>query len=191
MQGSGSTRDDRRRFTLLDVMILVAAAAFGALGGKLYHQDQARITIGASSIPTGFFEPWPFRVVSELAPFLMAATVGLSVLRLIRPRPPWRRLVRQPGTAACLAGLYTLASVALFGLLYAVVSRGLLGYTASYSLGSQFYSFCAMFGANVTLVWLTMAALGCWRPERSWIDRAGRTLGAVAILLWLALHFVI
>jgi hypothetical protein len=35
--------------------------------------------------------------------------------------------------------------------------------------------------AAVAAVWLVTALADCWRPEKTWIDRAGRGLG----LFWL------
>jgi hypothetical protein len=178
--------DARRRFTLLDVMILVAAVAFGAARSRWYHQQQASLS--------GFVRlPWPLPIGAEVAPFLMAATIALFVMRLRQPRPRWRRLVRQPGTAACLAGIFTLAMGGLDALhmLIGWLTGGPSFTYITYTLGGHLYGFCVGFGAAVALVWLTMAVLGCRRPEKSWIDRAGRFLGWGAIAYWLVFRVML
>jgi hypothetical protein len=44
----------------------------------------------------------------------------------------------------------------------------------------------------VGAVWLVTAMAGCWRPEKTWLDRTGRALGVFWLLLtvayWLSLH---
>jgi hypothetical protein len=35
----------------------------------------------------------------------------------------------------------------------------------------------------VLVAWLVLLAIGCFRPERDWVDRAGRALG----IYWIAL----
>jgi hypothetical protein len=46
----------------------------------------------------------------------------------------------------------------------------------------------------VAAVWLFAALAGCWRPEKTWVDRTGRALGAfwllVAAAYWLSVWAV-
>src|SRR4051794_2450571 len=78
----------RRRATLLDVMVLVAATALGMA------LSQAVLTDGPWWVP-GFYLTWTFHGPPGVQVACLAS--GLLVLRMVRPRPRWRRIVRQPG----------------------------------------------------------------------------------------------
>jgi hypothetical protein len=39
-----------------------------------------------------------------------------------------------------------------------------------------------MMGITVSAVWIVLWLIGAWRPEPSWIDRAGRVVG----IYWVA-----
>jgi hypothetical protein len=39
-----------------------------------------------------------------------------------------------------------------------------------------------VFGFAVLAIWSVLGLSGAWRPERSWIDRAGRALGAYWVI---------
>ncbi len=115
-------------------------------------------------------------------PFGIAWTAALVPLRLIRPRPPWRLLARQPGwVAACMA---------MLGLGLAAIGAGvaLLGWgqTPSRSDAIQQSLFVVVPGAIAPMIlgaWATLLLNRRWRPERSWVDRLGRALG----LYWIAM----
>jgi hypothetical protein len=175
---SGRVRDTRRRLTVLDAMVLVAAAGFALEGARWNQQGAYR----PWSIPG---MPWAFRFGTVSSPFLVAGAVGLLVLRLRPPRPRLRRLVRQPGTSACLALL--LAVVIHYGLNFALpmqlVALGLTRLKLTLIPFSQYWGLYQTIGDVTLIVWLTQATLGAWRPERFWIDRAGRLLGATVIAL--------
>ena len=96
-----------RKFTILDAMILVAAAAGGlALG---------RTTGFAHHYGVVSEQNWLGRMADDRLniglgiPFLITLTPAVLILRLNRPRPRWRRLTRQPGGAACCAAIVPIA----------------------------------------------------------------------------------
>src|SRR5690242_12341334 len=72
---------------LLDAMVLVAATA---LALALVKRLDGPLWGGC-----------PAPVAKEL-PCLLVGTATVLVLRLRRPRPSWRRLMRQPGAVACV-----------------------------------------------------------------------------------------
>jgi hypothetical protein len=39
-------------------------------------------------------------------------------------------------------------------------------------------------GGAVVLVWLALALAGAWRPDPDWIDRSGRAVGTVLIVVY-------
>ncbi|HEX8201705.1 MAG TPA: hypothetical protein VF590_14580 [Isosphaeraceae bacterium] len=174
----------RRPFTVLDAILLVAATATGLSILRETHGDLWRHEVmNFRGKPVGkavlngivalnwfvicFAQPW---------------TVALLALRLRRPRPPLRRLARQPGMVAGAAVSLVLAVFAAAGAL-----RVALGSSSS-SAWADFVSDFALWveafvpGSAVAGAWLTLGLGRRWRPEPSWIDRAGRIVG----LFWLA-----
>jgi hypothetical protein len=152
------------------------------------------------------------RQVTDVSrPFPMTWTPAIAVPGLRRPRLPRRRLFRRPGMAACAAATPVLVGVIVGHVLmraWAVwtaqailavwtmspVSPGSIAGPATpvqqfqFKLGSivtdAAYAEDAIAGA-----WLIMALGGWWRPERGWIDRLGRALGAAWLVL-MAVGFV-
>jgi hypothetical protein len=104
------------------------------------------------------------QIISQLSGvtifFLMFYTVILFVIRLLPPRPPLRKLARQPGVWA--SGTATLALALVIWVPY---FKPVTIPTA------------------VCVAWLVLALSGGWQSESSWLDRAGRLLGCC----WIAL----
>lgn len=190
MQGPTSPRN----FTVRDAAILVAATAI-ALGLTRSYPIWIK-----SALKTSTLADWsPWRTAIEWSEYIcfatmpvgMCMTVAVLAMRLIRPRPPFRRLVRQPGTTASVAFVFSL----LLGLLQSVTGALTLDHIADI-LDLLFFMFkpvnntdfscivgfcqCLGFlgsGRVVAVAWLVLALTRSWRPEPSWIDRAGRVLG--------------
>lgn len=182
-QGPVARPIPRRRFTVLDAMVLTGAIAIGCWAelrnlGWLLNPDDP--------------EPWLFwtirgrRFLVRTAPFASAATMALLFLRLLQPRPPVSRLARQPGFVACLA-----ASLVLFvggSMTFSGVSRNTyLPWRGLHFTDFFFYLLQpferAEVGFAVAASWLVLIVGRRWRPEPSWIDRCGRAVGAYWILL--------
>src|SRR5262249_4351146 len=120
-------------------------------------------------------------------------TVALLILRLRAPRPSARRLARQPGAMA-LASATLVAATCLVALGLAGVACSLMGgfewslaFFVDSAWGVRIYSLIliGLPGWGVAGAWLTLIVGGRWRPEPSWIDRAGRLAGVVWIALLL------
>lgn len=128
-------------------------------------------------------------------PVLLALTLGAVVVRARRPRPSWRRVMRQPGATACLVALvwFTLAVAVLGGVVALIYlkpgsdsPREPLGEIAAGIL--VLLTFCtAPVAASVLVSWLVMAIQRGWRCERSWIDRFGWLLGCGWMLIGAAI----
>ena len=103
--------------------------------------------------------------------FLFFLIPACLILRLRRPRPPLRMVIRQPGFAACAAPV----AVVLAALPLAFVTPSELAGQVI-EIGGQ-----ALAVAAVPLAWLSLIATRRWNPEPSWIDRLGRVLG----VLWM------
>jgi hypothetical protein len=167
-----------RRFTLLDGMILIGAIAV-ALGVLRGHP--AKIHWRQYWNRSGSNVGWPdaqfvlYLVVVAMPP-AASATLAALTIRLRKPRPKWRRLVRQPGLAACVA----VVSAWAVGATYLAALRCLF----PNSLASWDTPYLASFvlsmlgGFAVIIAWTTQALARSARPERSWVDRLGRLVGA-------------
>ena len=186
----------RRRFTLVDGMILVAAVAFGfGLLHSWYPYCSMFWALFFERLPS--LKAWSKDLIqyfltlflSSAMPFAVSATVATMGSRLRGPRPRSRRLARQPGWMACLAASLGLLSAWAFTW-------------ARYSTSSSFIRCChlsppddgmeyntfshvaaQLAGFAVVVAWATLLAGRRWRAEPSWVDRLGRLVG----LAWIAM----
>jgi hypothetical protein len=169
-----------RRLTLADGLILIAAAAAGFAIARIPQATNPGVPV-ANGDEVSLFER---SMISTYWASLLVM-IALIPLRLMRPRPPIRRIRRQPGFIACLIVAFGIAHMAL----YFAVQRfkqptlwaniDVLSLIVSPSIGSIMIS-----------AWLVLAVSGGWRPEASWIDRTGRLLAIAWIGRYLIHVFV-
>jgi hypothetical protein len=166
---------------MVDAMVLIAAAAIAFVS----VQYQGLLWI----LPEKWFPPKngilrppeDGDLAALISTFLVPFTVALFALRLRRPRPSRRRLLGQPGFAACAIATTTMVLICLDQqrFLY-LVYRKLTPFTLN-SLFILNYRIDVSFAPAG--LWALMAACGRWHAEPSWIDRAGRIVGTLWILL--------
>jgi hypothetical protein len=163
-----------RRITLADGSILIAAVAVGLAIGRIPQNvngsddSPSLIVMGLMSIY------WASLMVM----------VALIPLRLMKPRPPWRRVRRQPGFIACAAVAFGVVHRALY---FGVIRFWQPAFWANYNVLSLIAS--ASIGWIIISAWFVLAVSGSWRPEPSWIDRSGRVL-AIAWIVRYLIHLV-
>jgi hypothetical protein len=97
--------------------------------------------------------------VGLLSAVLLGLTLVQPVLRLSRPRPPFREIMRQSGLVACL------------GIIIGTLIATDLSWLAGVDVGYWF-----ILAALSLLLWPLLGVYP-WRPEASWIDRLGRAVG--------------
>jgi hypothetical protein len=165
----------RRKFTLADVMIVVAAAAVGALLLRAHREERdARRLVYSQSYVVDYG--------AEASPFLLVVAPTILALRAIPPRPRARRLFRQPGTVACLVTVFDRL------ILLVRVSRDYALHHRPFPV--QLFIITALrSGLLVAEAWAVLALARAWRPEASWVDRAGRAYGVLMIGIWALLFF--
>jgi hypothetical protein len=189
-----------RRFNLGDALILIAAVAAG-LAGARFQAEWFEWTPD-DLWPKLPLSPWrrlriAAPMVAQLAtPALLSGSAAVVLCRLRAPRPRRVRLWRQPGFLACLAACSPFAWK--FAPTFAVILRvtasarrpvppgGLDwgGPSVDWSdllpnvLPAQVYAAPA-----VLLAWLVTWAAGRCRLEPSWIDRTGRAIGVLWLLV--------
>jgi hypothetical protein len=164
-----------RRLTLADLQILVAAAGAAAMVLAMLRREEEYVRARFNPVrplPTGFW-PWLIRLLAVL----VVASLALLVLRLRQPRPSRWRCFRQPGTAACVASIFS-ASLSVLRNVMDVNPYSIANPLAFYICGLD------RIGSSVVLVWLTLALAGAWRPAPDWIDRSGRVLGVILIAVY-------
>jgi hypothetical protein len=182
---------DRRPLTLGDAAVWIAATgvSFGLFRaidsqlGRLYSGPLKGVLLGIA--------------------LLLTWTPALLALRLRRPRPVLRRLVRQPGVAALAAATTVLAVGALDTAIVAIVR--LIRVTASSQTGPRMRvprppdptwwigplaHFVPLIGFAVIGAWVLLALSGRRRPDPGWIDRLGRLLGVAWVALSLVVAFI-
>ena len=191
----------RRRFHLLDAVILVAATAV-ASGIAVWIDRASGLEFSWSDVPRLFAELsaqappgadnhfGTFILVVEVVfglgllvlPFVAMWTVAIVPIRLLGPRPRFRRLARQPGMMAAI--------VASLGIAIAVVQVACTVLCSAFGgqvdiLGVLLLSggIASYPGLAVFFAWLTLLAGGRWRTEPDWVDRAGRAFGAYWIVM--------
>ncbi len=181
------TTTPSRTFTLLDGMILVAASAVAIASSR---------EIGIGGVFDGWSkQDWSGRMdavlqtgVDVLIPSLPVITPALLVLRLRRPRPPLRRLLLQPGAVAC--------AVAAVGMVVGVLDGSVEYAVNAINAGTPSVPHRNLIGlVDASLRPVAFAVPVCWgllatsrlcRPEPSWIDRTGRVVGILWVVLALA-----
>ena len=170
-----------RPFTLLDLLILVAATGVGLGAMRAMSPDHDMYIASYTPIPPPTWPNWVSVVVLGwafyLSPLLAAWTLGILGLRLRRPRP--RRLALQLGWVACCSATAGIAAGAVMTLV------GILG---RFGVIHYFDLVPYPVGVAVLAAWAQLAASGLWRPRGDWVDRAGRVIGmawmAMVPLLW-------
>jgi len=177
-----------RRLTMADLMILVAATAIGiALTRSVVAAIYTEADRADSYLSVGWYKIY-WRTVSGTG--LSVATVTILVLRLRSPRPSLRRLARQPGAMACAAATLNMViglfAAGVFAVLVSVPRLPVGGFFWTILRLHSFPYFIPYSGQAVAGAWLVLIVGRTWRAEPSWIDRAGRLLGAC----WLVLYFI-
>lgn len=202
----------RRRFTLLDGIVLVAAFAGGLKGHQVVQAVLARSRMSQGAVGAGEvirdirargFLKVPLHVTywaESAMPWLMTAAFVLLALRLIPPRPARARLVGRHGSLAIRATVGTIAATWLsYALALLPLERaGLISADMpSWAHKPVFHlvslSAMAAAGAAVAASWLT-ASCRRSRGRADWIDRTGVALGVVMIAatpfyLWISLLY--
>jgi len=184
-----------RTLTLFDAVVLVAATASAFALFRIMRIDYLA---GGRQL---FFALIVQHGAETILPFLMMWSLAVAGLRLRQPRPPFRKLARQPGMIACCAVMLTLV-IEVIGIIVgelmllpnAVIPRTIPPYVAL-SLGRGILHnvrgivvLQSNAGGAVAAAWLILKLAGVWRSEPTWIDRFGRALGVSWLAVNIAVH---
>jgi hypothetical protein len=176
-----------REFRLSDAMILLAGLAISlSMGAYLFvfFLDAFRHLCreALDNVMATFVNPlWFWSVIErglrntfwyglQVLEILLGGMIpAFLVIRLRRPRPPLRCLIRQPGTVAAVA--------AVFGLFWVT---GWLHILFADRITSESGAAIAA-GGTVALAWIVLSLSGWGIAEPGWIDRLGRLLGIASV----------
>jgi hypothetical protein len=176
------------QFTLMDLLILIAGIAVGCWivpEDPFLAMQRTIENFTAHGLTRGTMSFTSHALIHFSQPVAVAWTITVLVLAL-RRGPSLRHLAIQPGfIAGSVVALTTLiaapanhaaASLNLVsGLPLIVEIQVRLGYALMFER--------AECGVAVSAAWLTLILGRRWRPQRDWIDRAGRCLGGY----WIAM----
>lgn len=190
-------RHGNRPFRGLDALVLVIATAAGAAGAvdsrsrhmataEFMGHEAAPLWDRPSHLAPAVFTTW--------AVALVPLTAAVALLRLAPPRPSFQRLWRQPGFLACIAVLFAIGwrlfilvkrwAAEVAPPLMSVVSESWPYQLLEFAY-DRLFALEANAGGIVAIAWIVAWLAGRWRPEPSWIDRAGCLLGAAWIAMTL------
>jgi hypothetical protein len=172
-----------RKFSLLDAMILVAAAAIWLTLTR--HFAFAATKSNFDSIWYLGNYGWIGILRHQIGLLLWVLSLTVIALRLRSPRPSRRRLWSQPGFSACVA--------AVLGVFLQALETG-IGRHAQLTGWVKWDHFWMAFlwvewpyaGPAVAGAWLALAWSRRWRAEPSMVDRLGRLIG----ICWLIQYFI-
>lgn len=196
----------RRPARVSDILIVVATTAVGlaifnlVVAGVLWEKN----LLGRLLQPpdhgwdSGAVVVRGVEWIGPTLPFTCAWSCTLIALRLRAPRPPARRLWRQPGLVACVAATIGLAWAALgLGAVLAVdrLFSDRLGSKPQvwlfHFLVEELFPYI---GLAVAVAWIVLALTRQWTRPADWIDRFGRLLGGYWIvvgLVWACRRYLV
>ena len=181
----GPTPPAIRRFSIGDLMIIVAGTALGCAWTRANWYAPGA---GAAD------DAWE-TAVQLPTPLLFSLGIAALICRFAPPRPPWGQIARQPGVVALaiLAFVMAMNAAIMFAGVAARFATSDLPARALHDApfllpdAAELYVYQVVAaGPSVIVCWGLQSALGWWEPERSWIDRTGRALGIALILVEVA-----
>jgi hypothetical protein len=175
-----------RNFNLIDMAVLVVLAALSVMFAKSGEFVEFLTFLSQAIRSSNFrwFTDMPSTLNFHLGSVLCYWTLGFLVLRMRRPRPRLGRLWRQPGFVATCAASTVILIILLEKFIWHrnnimhYLEGDRLAYLFQPALGSS-----PQPGPAVAAAWTILILSGRWRPEASWVDRCGRLIGGLWVLL--------
>jgi hypothetical protein len=176
----------RRRFTLADAMLLVAATTPGmillriAVGFNLFARDPSpRVPPGRDFVE--FLSLAVACVLLSLSPAVLVLTARL-------PEPTRRDVIGGPGFVACLAAMVALVFPLAYFAVGVAFSHGIVNNITLY-YNNMVGRWVHVAGPMITGAWLALALVGRWQVKPIWTDRLGCVIGACCVLLYVYVEF--
>jgi hypothetical protein len=135
---------------------------------------------------TPLYDHIAFFIEKYLLPWLIALSWAMMAIRLRRPRPPMRRLWRQPGATASAMIVLTFVLVAsqVVARIMTMPRAYLANMHKPWNQSTESYLFLLSFDGSMLIAgaWATLALTRRMRREPGWIDGLGTAVGATWII---------
>jgi hypothetical protein len=184
----------RRRFRLVDLLVLVAASAFSLWLYRVCVASQMRSpalshTVQAFSQSRGRFLHWIDWLFAIGFTVVVPGGLALLWLGLLKRRSPLRERFREPGLLACLIASiivgYSVFDEELSGLIhFKILPYRFLESSTDWLLPRMAWS-GDLVPTGVAACWFTLWIAGIWGRSSDWVEKAGRVLGAFWVLSWM------
>jgi hypothetical protein len=174
----------KRRFTLLDGLVLLAATAIGLGGCRAFLDEAQRVydSPGFLTLPATFH-------IQSAASVLVALTVALPLLGLFRRAAlPFRRSARQPGFAAALAVCFFTA-IKILEILRDPLMRRFPRIPWVEAFSALIRDLASYSGLLVAALWFVMLLGHRWRLRGDWVEAVARVVSVCWIAEYVALKF--
>lgn len=162
-----------RPFGLLDLMILVLAC------GPVFLLLRERYEFYRTPSSPAVYRTVG-AILAVVKAILMGWTLAFTAFVLRRPRAGLRIVLRRPGPAACVAACAAMIVMATRMSVKSYVMFGMRGMGSSFEARHVYpwlVSDYVRIGFAILGAWVALLMTRGWRPEPSWLDRAGRALG--------------
>ncbi len=171
----------RRRITLLDLLILIAATALGLALLRICMSGLRAQTLSRrpGSLAISYITAAETYASALMAPW----SVALLVLSLREPRPPVHRLARRQGFIACAAPTTGLVLCLTLHLTQSAMVKLTLDAGSIWRITDTFAIYASLMVGGA---WLAFSLGARWRNETNWVGWAGRILGIgwISLLLF-------
>ncbi len=188
-EGDGDmAKQSFRRFTILELLFLIAAIAVGFAWSGYYQRYVNWEGFGEPTRKNQVF--WAGVAMTAnwvwgMPSFLTVVTIAVLILRLReRPRKRLRDLARLPGTVASGAAMLAVS----LDILHEDVDT-IIHIFREYDDGNWSFWQLTFLGYSghdagqaVIVAWALLAASGRWRREPGWLDGVGIAIGALWII---------
>ena len=168
----------RRRFTLLDALIVVAWAALG------FGAARVLMDVSVTMWPDKYRVPW-WMWTGAGCMMLMSMNLCVLNLRFVRPRPSVRRLARQPGFIAGVAVAWSVVFQTVSHAAMWLIQGSPINATARLNNYLVMISDPGHISAFVILGWIILLLQQRPKSQLDWIERLGSLLGCLTILGWI------
>jgi hypothetical protein len=170
-----------RRFNVADAMILIAATAVALASVQFQGLPWILAEKWFPPKDNALHPPEDGDLAALISSLLVAWSIAVVILRFQRPRPSRRRLFIQPGFMACATACAMMAMLCLDEYRdHIFVYRT---FTAPYVQYAVAINYRISISFATAGIWLLMLICRRWHAQPSWIDRAGRVVGACWIIL--------
>jgi hypothetical protein len=162
----------RRRITLLDLLILIAATGAGLALQRICIRGLEAQTL--SRRPGALTISYITASVTYASALLAPWSLALIILSLRGPRPTFHRLARGPGFIACAAATSGITLYLTVCLAQSAMGKLTFNAASTWRITETFAIYASLMVAGS---WLTLALGARWRMETNWVGWAGRALG--------------